>query len=138
MPHIADLFGCGLKTEYRRIDIVLTVQPVPKSKHDPDFKIAAAIEHENNFGGSRSEIEKLRALNAPLGVLITYASTHQRQRMLNQYIEAIASHAPKDTDTMTGELLVIFGPYGMIPPENLTWEYFVYREGEFSRVSIID
>lgn len=71
MPAVANALGCSLELEYKRIDIVF--RPLPGAT-DNDTQIVAAIEHENNFGGSDSEVRKLRDLAAPLGVLITYVS----------------------------------------------------------------
>lgn len=130
MPAIADALGCSLELEYKRIDIVFRLLP---GATDNDTQIVAAIEHENNFGGSDSEVRKLRDLATPLGVLVTYVSVHRREQQITDFAKIMAD-AEKSPAAPRGELLLIIGPYGMSRPANLTWEYFVHRGDQFERV----
>ena len=132
MPAIADTLGCSLELEYKRIDIVF--RPLPGAT-DNDTQIVAAIEHENNFGRSASEVRKLRNLAAPLGVLITYVSAHRREQQIADFANIMAA-ADKSLATSGGELLLIIGPYGMSRPASLSWEYFVHRGDQFERVTL--
>ena len=137
MPAIANIFGCSMEAEYKRYDYVL--RPLPDSQNHADGRteIAAAVEHENNFGGAHSEIIKLRALNVPLGVLITFIGIPRRQEQLAEYARLLGSRSEIPDAEPPGEILVIVGPYGMTPPKVLTWEYFVFRGSGFQRLVVL-
>ena len=134
MPAIASDLSCSLELEYQRLDIVF--RPLPSSENDAEtvMPMVAAIEHENNFGGSDSEVRKLRSLPVPLGVLITYVSVPRRRQQLTAFAKLLAA-APGESAPL-GELLLIIGPYGMKAPVNLEWEYFVYRGGDFTQIAL--
>ena len=134
MPAIAEDVGCSLELEYKRIDIVSRPPPGPESDVMTIPKIVAAIEHENNFGGSDSEVRKLRMLPVPLGVLITYVSVPRRRQQLVEFAKLLA--AVSSESVPLGEMLLIIGPYGMKAPANLEWEYFVFREREFEQIAL--
>ncbi len=133
MPALANALGYDVELEYRRIDIVF--RTLHSSKAYNDTAIVAAIEHENNFIGSHSEITKLRDIAAPLRVLITYVSLHRRQQLIAEFEEIMSASADSSDDIQKGELLIIFGPYGMKPPQRLTWEYFVYQSDGFQKLN---
>ena len=136
MPAIADILGCSMEAEYKRYDYVL--RPLPDSQNHADGRtdIAAAVEHENNFGGAHSEIIKLRALNVPLGVLITFMSVRRHQGQLAEYARLLETRSDPPVAEQPGEILVIIGPYGMTPPKVLAWEYFVFRGSGFQRLVV--
>ena len=136
MPAIASALNCGLELEYKRIDIVFRALSVSNGDANGDARIVVAIEHENNFGGSHSEVTKLRDLMAPLGVLITYVSPYRRQQLIAEFSKIMsASAGPSDAANLS-KLLVITGPYGMKPPKSITWEYFVCQDGEFQPLDL--
>ena len=127
MPRLADILGCTVEYEHNRIDHVLRANEASSLGIKPG-DIFAAIEHENNFGNSHEEIIKLTRINAPLGVLITYASPWERGPKLAEYIEHVVSEVGGKEQ---GELLVIFGPYGLNRPVKLEWDYHVWRGDRF-------
>lgn len=141
MPVVAGIVGCDIEIEYRRVDVVFTSLTPSKEVRLIDGKVVVAIEHENDAGpeardgGSRKEVAKLRDFNAPLGVLVTYIDDN-RLGMLASFA-TIMSTLPNGSDVSDrGELLVIFGPYGMKVPTTLRWQYFEYRDGGFLELSI--
>lgn len=134
MPAIAAELCCSLELEYRRIDIVFRPLPGSGSGTETGTPIVAAIEHENNFGGSDSEVRKLWALPVPLGALITYVSVPRRRPQLAEFAKLLA--AVPGESTPLGELLLVIGPYGMKAPANLAWEYFVYRGEKFEQITL--
>ena len=136
MPAIANIFGCSMEAEYKRYDYVLRPLAVSQNHADGHTDIAAAVEHENIFGGAHSEIIKLRALNVPLGVLITFIRGPRRQEKLAEYARLLGSRSEMPDVEPPGEILVIVGPYGMTPPEVLTWEYFVFRGSGFQQLIV--
>jgi hypothetical protein len=120
-PRIAELLDYYARTEHKRIYIVLTPLTELLQASFADQDIAVAIEHDNNYGKSHEEIIKLRKLDAPLGVLITYASPQERRPKLEDFLQHISIIDSQIEGVAKGELLVIIGTYGMKRPTNLSW-----------------
>ena len=92
-------------------------------------RVYVAIEHENDWRHSATEINKLQLLNVPLRVLITYPnSDKERDKLIGQYNKIIhESHELFNETDSTRRTLVIFG---YRHPNFIEWTAYHYTNGQ--------
>jgi hypothetical protein len=89
--------------------------------------VSVAIEHENDVSRAQETMNKLQLFNAPLKVLITYASPgNATDSLLRKYENIIkASDVFNDVATLRQQLVIIG------TPKSLEWRMYAYENDGF-------
>jgi hypothetical protein len=138
MPQIATDLGLGIALEFQRVDIVLPFAGETLIGAFDFRQVSIAVEHENSQTNAHEEIRKLRRINVPLGVLITYATEKKRPIKLEELASHIMEVDRSTSSALHGQLLVIFGNYGKEPPAKLEWDYHLWQHYRFAKVKLAE
>ena len=96
--------------------------------------LSVALEHENDVGGTATEMNKLQLLNAPLKVLITYCrDASERDFYLERYNKILrAGDIFGDFATLRRQL-VIFGSRHELAAN---WHFYAYESSGFQELNV--
>ena len=89
--------------------------------------ISVAIEHENDSSRAYEKMNKLQSFNAPLKVLITYATDDATDSLLRKYESVIKSSDVFNDVATLRQQLVILGT----PKTVREWRFYAYENGGF-------
>jgi hypothetical protein len=133
---VAQELGLQYCQEYWNIDAIM-YEKLDTENFPPDGgwngylmaeQLAVVIEHENNVGTAQEEMNKLSVYNSPLKVLFTYPEEEGVEDCSRMYADILRRADVFNDFTLHRRHLVIFG---FMPKQDVRWESYVYRLGEF-------
>jgi len=123
LPTVAEKCGLQFEREFMRLDLVLYKRG--------GCPLAVAIEHENDPGGLKTELDKLFLVRCGLKVLITYAwnggkgfvkAKNDLEDLIREYYKSYASNLPPEPPET--EYLFLLG--NQETPKSIAWYYLSF------------